>query len=77
MKNFKDLIDRWPSAVEFGEDIGVTAINARRMRNDSSVPGWYFNAVVKSAERRGISGVTHKKLSQLAERRFTDRASAQ
>jgi hypothetical protein len=66
MRTFADIIAAWPSAEEFGRDIGVSGVTARAMRNRNSIAAQYWRRIVRAAEVRGISGVTLELLAALA-----------
>jgi len=65
MKDFRTLIDLWPSASLFAADIGIRERHAQVMRFRNSVPPDYWAAVVAAASRRGIKGVSYEGLAKL------------
>lgn len=58
-----DLINLWPSISEFAADLSVEYGTAKAMRRRSSIPSEYWLAVVRSAEARGIVGVSLEALA--------------
>lgn len=69
MDRFRDVIDLWPSRVAFASDVCISPIAASAWWQRDSIPADRWNAVVAAAQRRGSVDVTHKLLSDLAERR--------
>ena len=61
-----DLINLWPTVVSFAADIGVSYEAAKGMRRRGSVPSGYWRAMVRSAEARGIHGITYEVLANIA-----------
>lgn len=60
-----ELIGLWPepSLTTFAADIGVPVKHASAMKARDSLPDEYRPAVVESANRRGIEGVTYELLT--------------
>ncbi|OJU37177.1 MAG: hypothetical protein BGN94_08175 [Rhizobiales bacterium 68-8] len=58
-----DLINLWPTLADFAADIGVEYGTAKAMRRRSSVPSEYWLSMVRSADGRGIAGVTLEALA--------------
>ena len=75
VKNFRNVIDLWPTAADFGRDIGVTDINARAMRQRNSIPSEYWCKVVERASAIGHK-VTYESLAKFAEARNSQAAGA-
>lgn len=66
IQQFKDVIALWPTAAEFGRDIGIHEVSARAMKQRNSIPSKYWEKVIQSAENRGIMTITHELLAQFA-----------
>lgn len=60
------LINLWPSLSDFADDIGVAYETAKAMRRRGSVPGGYWIRMVEAAQRRGIEGVTLRRIAEVA-----------
>ncbi|HTV69299.1 MAG TPA: hypothetical protein VMF90_12250 [Rhizobiaceae bacterium] len=58
-----DVINLWPSLSEFAADLSIEYGTAKAMRRRGSIPSEYWVAVVKSAERRELAGVTLEALA--------------
>lgn len=65
MKDFRTLIDLWPSVSAFADDIGIRERHAQVMRFRNSVPPDYWSAMVAAAKRRAIKGITYEGLAKL------------
>lgn len=76
MESFADIIEQWPSAVAFGEDLGVKDVTARSWKW-RGIPAEYWSDVVAAARHRGIPGITYELLARLAAARRRDRAQAE
>ena len=76
MKSFAEVIERWPSAVEFARDVEVKDVTARAWKA-RGIPSEYWQRVMAAAEKRMIVGVTYELLASLAARRLTDRKAPQ
>lgn len=59
------IIERWSSAVALGADIGVNPVTVRWWKRNGA-PGRYWNDIEAAAQRRGIEGVTVKRMAELA-----------
>lgn len=68
METFADIINKWPSAAEFGRDIGISEMLARQWRNRNSIPGRAWVDVEKAAASRRYNGVTVDLLARIANR---------
>ena len=66
MRTFSEIINLWPNAVKLAEDIGLPPVNVRTWRQRNSIPPEYWQAIIASAECRGIPGVTADALMQIA-----------
>lgn len=67
MTRFADIIGLWPSAADFGRDVGVSEVRARAWKNRNSIPPRFWRLVVAAAGRRGIEQVTLEALACCAE----------
>lgn len=81
MKNFSDVINRWPSLTAFAADIRVGYVTAQVMRYRNSIAPSHWLDVVRAAERRGYHDVTldllvHLKSGRKAARRGDFRPAA-
>lgn len=60
------LIELWPSAEKFADDIGLKwRSHARVMKIRGRIPRRYWQTVVQAAETRGISGITIDELERI------------
>lgn len=66
MRNFRDIIDAWPSRSAFADDIGSSQQAVTNMVARDSIPSRYWVAIVHQAEARGITGVTFDLLAKIA-----------
>ena len=67
MKTFYDVIGLWPTAVDFGEDIGVSEGNARSWKTRNSIPSGYWLETIRMAKERNYRGVNLKLLAGISE----------
>lgn len=63
--SFAAIIDLWPSAAEFGRDIGVLDVTARSWKW-RGIPAQFWEKTVAAAQARKIRGVTIARLARLA-----------
>lgn len=62
MVSFSSIIDKWPSAEQFGRDLGLkTYAHGRLMKRRNSIPPIYWPKLLKAAEARNIK-LTEKHL---------------
>lgn len=66
LRTFSDIIDTWPSIAEFARDAGCSYEAARQMRRRNSVDSGYWLRITRSAEARGIPGITLDRLAEIA-----------
>lgn len=65
-RTIAELIALWPSAEVFSDDLGLKwRSHGRVMKVRRRIPVAYWDAVVSSARRRGIGGITHDLLKEL------------
>ena len=69
IESFAAIIDLWPSAEAFGDAIGTTGANARKMKARDSIDSSYWESLVAAALLRGQKGVTLELLARLAAQR--------
>lgn len=61
-----ELIELWPSAEQFSDDLGLKyRSHGRLMKVRGSIPRNRWDSVVQAATSRGIDGVTHRLLERL------------
>lgn len=65
MKDFREIIDAWPSPLELGKDLGLTASHIRVMRVRNKIPAEWWTRLIEAAVRRKIKGVTAEILAEL------------
>jgi hypothetical protein len=53
-----EIIAKWPSIREFGEDIGAEYNTAKHIRRRGLIPVRYWPQIVDAAQRRGFRNVT-------------------
>ncbi len=61
----KDIIDAWPSLVNFAVEHGVKYDTAKAWRRRDSIPPQYWPAIVAAARRRNLHNVTLELLSSI------------
>jgi hypothetical protein len=69
VNSFQELIDAFGGPAKFGRAIGVAPNTAKQMRRRNSLAVTRFPAVVQAAQDRGLTGVTMKRLVELATER--------
>lgn len=62
---FKDVILLWPTAADFGRDVGVNPISARAMKQRNRIPSKYWAKTIEKARERGFRGLTYETLVEL------------
>ena len=66
MKSVRTLIELWPSAEVFSDDLGLKyRSHGRVMKMRNRIPHTYWTAVIEAARRRKIDGVTLDGLARL------------
>jgi len=65
MKDFREIIDAWPSPSELGNDLGLAASHIRTMRVRNKIPAEWWTTLIEAAARRGIKGITAEALAKL------------
>lgn len=65
MKTFRDIIDAWKTQEALAEDLSISVNHLSIMWNRDSIPPQYWAALVASARRRRIRGVTLKRLADI------------
>ena len=66
MDSFSSIINLWPTAEAFAEDVGISGVLARQWRRRNKIPSEHWNRVVGAAACRGFDGVTLLALANLA-----------
>ena len=75
MDTFEDVISALGGASGISEILGVTDSHARVMKTRGVIPPIYWPSVVKAAEDRGLSQITHAALAEIyAVKRRSDAA---
>lgn len=69
MKDFRALIDMWPSLGDFATDVNLAYVTAKQMRRRNSIAPGHWPKVVAAAKRRRIDGISIEKLGTLAVQR--------
>jgi hypothetical protein len=70
MKTFADIINAWPSAEVFADDLRLRyRSHARVMKVRNSIPEKYWPDVVDAARRRGIASISMQMLESAAKAR--------
>lgn len=62
----REVIDCWERLADFADDINVAHGTAKAMRRRNSIPPEYWLSAVEGADRRGIEGVTLRRLASIA-----------
>lgn len=66
MNSFADIINLWPTAEAFAQDIEIEGQLARAMKRRNNIDQKYWVDVVSAAENRDIPNVTLEQLAQIA-----------
>ena len=66
MKNFRDIIDLWPSRSAFAKRLSVPNSTASSMWQNDTIPSQYWVDVVAGAVERGHGDVTFEMLAGMA-----------
>ena len=74
MRDFEQLILRWPTVADFARDIGVPYETARKMRTRNNIIHEHWSDVLAAARDRGIE-LTLEDLMRLSRRRRRMRAA--
>ena len=69
MQNFLEVIDLWPSVLEFAQDIGKKPNLIRKWKERDSIPSDAWLSIISAAQYRGLHGVTAEVLTEIASRR--------
>jgi hypothetical protein len=77
METFTKIIDAFGGPARFAEAMGITASHAGVMKARQSVPSEYWSRLVSEASHRGIQGITHESLAELAASKRANREEAQ
>lgn len=72
--SFAEIIELWPSAVEYARDVAVKDVTARAFKA-RGIPAEYWVDTVEAARRRGFGQVTLDLLARLAAQRAGRRQS--
>lgn len=70
---FSDLIDKWPSQQVLATDLNTSQQAISNMKARNSIPVWRWDALVESAKKCGIKGVTFKSLSRMKAQSILER----
>lgn len=63
--SFRPIIDLWPNAREFGNDIGTNPDHVRIMKRRDSIPAMYWLELVQRAHERGFEHVSFTHLAEI------------
>jgi hypothetical protein len=72
MHTFGTLLDRWPSIPELARDLGMPAPTVHSWKRRNTVHVEHWPALIASARRLGVRGITLESLMRAAQ---TSRAS--
>ena len=64
--SFSELLSQWPNQSRLADDLGAWPNNMTAYRAKNSLPSHYWVALVESARKNKIKGVTYKRLAELA-----------
>ncbi len=70
------FIEKWPSLADFADDLCVAYGTAKAMKRRGVIPSQYWEAVVLSAQARGLIGVTYEALAKSVSRKSDSPASS-
>lgn len=51
---YRELIDQWPTLVEYASDVGVGYEAAKQQRRRNAIKHAYWEPIVQAAKRRGF-----------------------
>lgn len=66
-RNYRSIIDMWPTYASLASDLQVTPDAVKQMRRRDRIPARHWLALIKSAERNGFPEVTLHQLAKWAE----------
>lgn len=66
LNSFQAVIEAFGGPTKYADAIGVAGFHAQSMKTRDSIPPAYWDDTVTAASERGISGVTLKRLAELA-----------
>lgn len=69
MQTFTEIIAAWKDDAKFAEDVGTTRGLVAVWKHRNSIPAAYWNAVIASAARRELPGITLELLTSLTRSR--------
>jgi hypothetical protein len=64
--SFSGVIEAFGGPSKYAEAIGIPGFHAQSMKNRDSIPPAYWSDTVTAASERDISGVTLKRLADIA-----------
>jgi hypothetical protein len=67
--SFSRIIEALGGPAAFGAAIGIPDSHARAMKTRDSIPPEYWPATVRTAETKGIAGVTADAMAKIAARK--------
>jgi hypothetical protein len=67
MQTFTDLLMRWPSLSGIGRELGCSYDTVMAWKRRNSIPYEYWPALIASAKRLGILGISMNSLGEAAE----------
>jgi hypothetical protein len=65
---FRDIIDRWPSTVDFARDIGAQVEATRKWRQRNRIPSEWWASVIAASNARGLQITPHDLIAVAARR---------
>ena len=76
MDTANDVLDCWPSLTAIAGDLAVDDAAVRMWRLRGAIPAEHFPALVRSAAKRDIAGITLEKLFEIRERAVLARSAS-
>lgn len=69
-----DLLERWPSLACIAEDLALPNSTVRSWLARQYIPSLHFTALIASAAKREVSGVSIRLLREIEAERLTERS---
>lgn len=66
-RNYRAVIDMWPTYASLASELDVTPDAVKQMRRRDRIPARHWLALIRSAQRNGYPEVTLEQLAKLAE----------
>lgn len=74
MQTVADLLTKWPTNSDFARDVGLDARHISMMKMRNSIHPRHWDAIIKAARKRGITGVSIDTLANVVLQRLKESA---